>query len=215
MKLSYITPIHNRQEYLPKLFEMFQAQTHSDKELVLVDDSDELWPKWALFLLPDNIKYIPLSNKHTIGHKRNIACAAATGDLIVHFDSDDTYADDWGEKCLLIYQDQNSDPRNPIDVIGLRNGVFVNNTQKWLYTCMVPRKYVLGATMCYSKQYWLSHKFPHVVSGEDAEFLFSHNANIYEHRYIEGFTASIHAKNTCKRFLTGDEWSLLSTMETE
>lgn len=200
MKISFITPIYNRPEYLLNVITTFQEQTYLNKELIIVDDSDELWPEWVIQILPDNIKYMTC-DKLPVGAKRNIACQAATGDLIVHLDSDDTYAHNWGEMCVDIYKQQKT------DVIGLRNAYFTKGEETWLYTCPLKQQYVLGATMCYSKSFWERNKFFPEKCGEDATFQWRPNVAIYEHDYIEGFVATIHDGNTSPRLLTDSAWS--------
>ena len=69
----------------------FLAQDYPDRELIVVDDGDDA----IADLLPSDarLRSIRLDRRATIGAKRNIACEAAAGDVIVHWDDDDWMAD--------------------------------------------------------------------------------------------------------------------------
>jgi glycosyltransferase involved in cell wall biosynthesis len=59
---------------------------------VIVDDgTDPVAP-----VLPDDarLRLISLSEKKNVGAKRNVACASARGEFIVHWDDDDWYPPD-------------------------------------------------------------------------------------------------------------------------
>ena len=59
-------------------------------EWIIIDDSEN---KKLENLLPkkNNIKYLPLNEKMTIGEKRNIAVKNAENDIIICMDDDDYY----------------------------------------------------------------------------------------------------------------------------
>lgn len=205
MKLSYITPIYNRQYAFKHMLNMFEAQhltTIFEKELIIVDDSDELLPDWAIKALnmPENVKYIGLPRRHSIGEKRNIACQEATGGIILHFDSDDTYEPNWGVSSANFLID------NRADITGLSTLNFTKEEQLWQYKYRGSKPWVAGATMCYKRDFWLRHPFRHISMGEDNHFVWSSN-NVKPHTNIELFTASIHSGNTSPRSLTDKEWT--------
>lgn len=167
MKVSVICPC-NRPEDIPHVTEMFNRQNYPNKELILVTDDG------------------------TIGHKRNVACESATGDVIVHFDSDDYYAPDYISYSVQFLLNNNA------DVTGLRSGYFFNPNKKkaWLYEYKLSQPFVLGSGMIYHKNVWMNNKFRDTSFGEDNFFLA--NAGIIKpHRYISGFCAKIHDNNTC------------------
>src|ERR1019366_10210549 len=95
--VTAICPTYNRRKYLPTSIALFLKQTFTDSELLIVDDStesiDDLVPKHP------RIRYVRLSpssveKRLLIGEKRNICCAEARGEFIVHWDDDDWQAPD-------------------------------------------------------------------------------------------------------------------------
>lgn len=99
-KCSCIVPIYNVEKYLPQCIESILNQTHSNFELILVDDGS-----------PDNCgkicdEYEKKDNRIAVIHKknggvsaaRNAGLDAATGEYICFSDSDD-----WLEKDYIEY----------------------------------------------------------------------------------------------------------------
>jgi glycosyltransferase involved in cell wall biosynthesis len=89
--VSVITPTYNRRPFIPYLVKSFLAQDYPQNRLewIVVDDgSDKIHD-----LLPkaDNIKYVALADKLTLGAKRNLSHQYATGTIIVYMDDDDYY----------------------------------------------------------------------------------------------------------------------------
>ena len=44
MKVSVLAPTYQREQYLPALYTLFQAQTYPDLELLVLDDSPQPSP---------------------------------------------------------------------------------------------------------------------------------------------------------------------------
>lgn len=90
--VSVITPTYNRRPFIPYLVKCFLAQDYPQDrmELIVIDDGTDkihdLLPK------QDNIKYVALAEKLTLGAKRNLSHKYATGTIIVYFDDDDHYS---------------------------------------------------------------------------------------------------------------------------
>ncbi len=96
--ISVITPTYNRAVHLKNLIRNFQAQTYSQRELLIYDDSEQ--PCEWLKQLADHhpsIHYFFSSTRLTIGEKRNFLIQQASGDVIAHFDDDDYYAPNYLE----------------------------------------------------------------------------------------------------------------------
>ena len=99
MKVSVITPTHGRSRHLELLYQVFAAQTHPDKELLVDDDSPE--PSAFMAALDDpRVRYRHTPERATVGAKRARLVAAARGEVIAHFDDDDYYAPDYLEHML-------------------------------------------------------------------------------------------------------------------
>src|SRR5581483_6186815 len=85
--VTCIMPTADRRHFVAHAIRHFLAQGHPRRELVIVDDGADS----VADLVPADtrIRYLRLSARATVGKKRNLACAAAAGEIIVHFDDDD------------------------------------------------------------------------------------------------------------------------------
>lgn len=90
--ISCIMPTRNRRTFLPLALACFQAQTWSNKELIVVDDGED--PVRDLLEGVPEARYIRLNTPNSIGAKRNLACEHARGEAIAHWDDDDWYGPD-------------------------------------------------------------------------------------------------------------------------
>lgn len=166
MKVSVITPT-SRPENLPRLKEIFYSQDYPHKELIIVEGDG------------------------SVGAKRNKACEAATGDIIIHFDDDDIYAPDFISQSVAFIRAAKA------DVTGLSRAYFYQQKPEraWLYDYIGDQPYVLGSGMCYYRRVWERNRFRNITHGEDRYFLA--NAGIIKaHNYMTGFIQIIHGKNT-------------------
>src|SRR4029453_14452637 len=83
-------PTRDRRRFVGQAVAHFLAQDCPERELIVVDDGDDAIGD----LLPadEGIRSIRLDRRATIGAKRNIACEAASGEVIAHWDDDDWMA---------------------------------------------------------------------------------------------------------------------------
>lgn len=189
-KVSCILPIHNRPEFLKIALSYFFRYDYPEKELVIVDDSDEsLRP-----LIPESsrIVYVRLKKRAFIGTMRNIACEAATGELIAHHDSDDWYSADRLKSQVETMRISGR------ELVGIQNARFFNvkTRQAWQYTRQSDT-YVIGATMMYTKAFWERNKFRDVASGEDTQFVMgAQSKDVLPSKEGNYFIAIDHGANT-------------------
>lgn len=134
-----------------------------------------------------NKEHIVLYGGETIGHKKNIACGLAKGQIIVFFDSDDLFAPDYISKCVEALQHA--------DTTGLSKAYFTDGVEAWMWEWKASQKLVLGSGMAFWKRVWEANRFKHVSSGEDTIFC-ANAGKVVPHGYVEGFIATIHEKNT-------------------
>ena len=102
IKATAICPTANRRQYVPTMLKSFLSQTVTESELIVLDDGLDA----VSDLMPDNprIRYVRLPNcsdkapafyggtpagRRSIGSKRNLCCAMARGEFIIHLDDDD------------------------------------------------------------------------------------------------------------------------------
>lgn len=180
--ISVIMPC-NRLADLDKAIDIYESQTYSNKELILVVPDAAFTPRPASGVF----RYI---HRACLGDLRNYAIHQAKGEIIIHFDSDDYYASEYISRSVdkLV--------TSGADLVGLNRCMFVHGNRKWQYHYRGEQKLVLGATMCYWRKEWENHIFPPLSVGEDNVFC-AQTKNIAYGDYSELFTAIRHGNNTC------------------
>jgi len=148
----------------------FDRQDYPNRELIIVDDGND---RVSDLILPgSHVNYIALSQKISIGAKRNIACEQARGTIIAHWDDDDWYASHRLRHQVMPLLDKKA------DITGLETSCFFDLTRWQAWTCtpdLHGRLFVgdvHGATLVYWRWVWerLAH-YPQSSLGEDASFL--------------------------------------------
>jgi glycosyltransferase involved in cell wall biosynthesis len=94
MRISVVTPTRNRHHLLPDLYASFSRQSHSDKELLVLDDGHSP-SEWMLSLDDSRVRYMHSSRQMPLGEKRNALVNQSTGDIVAQFDDDDFYHEDY------------------------------------------------------------------------------------------------------------------------
>ena len=197
--VTCIMPIHERREFLPTAIRYFLQQDYPNTELVIVDDSAE--PAYDLIPHNRNIKYFYSKVKEQIGIKRNKACNNANGEIIIHWDDDDWYAEDWISHQVTTLLKSNA------DICGLDQIQFhsIEDNRYWMTKNYNSKKlWLSGATLVYRKDFWEKHPFKDIQIGEDDDFVRNNGAIIFAHDYYQGFIATIHSKNTSVKVFQSD-----------
>ena len=190
-KVSCIMPTANRQQFIPLAIHYFLNQSYRDAELVIIDDGKESIKQF----LPAHrrIKYFYTYPIGSIGLKRNYACEKATGEIIMHWDDDDWYGQDWIKKQVDTLESFDT------DICGLNEIMFYSPVVEkyWNYADKnTDRPWLSGATMGYRRSFWEKHPFKDINIGEDYDYIWNSGAKIYAHDYTDGFIAILHAGNT-------------------
>src|SRR5258708_37994907 len=89
-RVSCIMPTANRRHFVPQAIHYFLRQDYPNRELIVVDDGADSVAD--LIPVDERIRYIRLKQRATVGAKRNIACEAARGEVIAHWDDADCQA---------------------------------------------------------------------------------------------------------------------------
>ena len=106
-KVSIITPTFDREKHLPQILGCIASQDYPDFEWLILDDSPA--PSQVLGnIAGSNIRYEHISNRVSIGEKRNRLVEQAKGEIIVHFDDDDFYAADYVSTLVAAIQDKDA-----------------------------------------------------------------------------------------------------------
>jgi ADP-heptose:LPS heptosyltransferase/glycosyltransferase involved in cell wall biosynthesis len=195
-------PTANRRRFVPAAIDMFLAQDYPDKELVILDDGQVA----VADLVPPRpeLRYIRTGWRRSVGAKRNEACEAARGDIILHWDDDDWYA-----PTRLRYQVE-SLLGAEADLCGIDHVFFMDPRagQAWEYVYPAgAAPWVHGATLCYRREFWRDHPFPDINVGEDTRFLFGANgANIRVLADNRFFVGLVHDSNTSPKRVRDPRW---------
>lgn len=209
--VSCIMPTYNRPEFINHAVHQFLEQNYPNKELIIIDDSDNSIKS----LIPSNsqIKYLYLNEKLDLGSKRNMACKMSNGQFIIHLDDDDFYAQDWIEKQRSFLMN------HELEVTGLNTPLFYDKTTSniWQYTYpTVNKPWVYGATLCYTKEIWESNPFPVMNCGEDNAFVWAQCVKkIRPNNAIDAYLGQIHHKNTSPKQIDNERWNRLEKKEVD
>jgi glycosyltransferase involved in cell wall biosynthesis len=192
-------PTRDRRAFVAQSIAQFLAQDYPAKELVIIDSGESVRD-----LVPDrpDIRYSRADRRRSIGELRNLACSRATGDIILHWDDDDWYAP--GRITTQVWRHLTSGAA----VTGYRSLPFADDATRraWLYSGR-PR-YVIGTSLCYSREYWASRAFESLRHGEDNAFV-SVAPSVYAAEDDGMIVARVHGGNTCQRavMLNQGKWS--------
>jgi ADP-heptose:LPS heptosyltransferase/2-polyprenyl-3-methyl-5-hydroxy-6-metoxy-1,4-benzoquinol methylase len=166
--VSCIMPTSDRPTFVAQSIHYFLAQDYQAKELILVDDGVQSIND--AFCSDKRIRYLRLTAKTPVGQKRNLAVAAAKGNLIVHWDDDD-----WSAPWRLSYQVKEL-LASGADICGLNKIYFYSPFQEKAWEYVYPacrRPWAYGASLAYRKSFWEKHPFAPVAVGEDTRFVWS------------------------------------------
>ena len=204
--VSCIMPTRDRRELVPQAIRQFLRQDWPNAELIVVDDGTDK----VADLIPGDprIRYIAVDGRRTIGAKRNLACEAARGEIILHWDDDDWMAD-W----RIRYQAEQLLAAKA-DLCGLPRIYFHEpaSGKTWEFTSPVrDRKWVAGATFCYRKDLWRAGPFEDVDIGEDMRFLWSgRRKKVAQLGDPSFYVARLHAGNTSSKHDSSRAWRPVS-----
>lgn len=101
-QVSVICPTFNRPHLHAQLYNVFQHQSYSNKELLVMDDSPTPSPFFTrpAIVQDKRVRYWHVTTRMSIGHKRNYLVQQSRGEYIAHFDDDDYYAPTYLEEML-------------------------------------------------------------------------------------------------------------------
>jgi glycosyltransferase involved in cell wall biosynthesis len=200
--VSCIMPTYNRREFIPYAIKYFLRQDYENKELIIMDDGSDAIED----LVPDapGIRYFRLEQKITLGAKLNMACLHAQGNIIAHWDDDDWYAD-W----RLKYQVE-SLLANQTGVCGINKLLYYDLRSRNAFQYIYPadqRTWLIGSSLCYTRQLWSGNKFADINVGMDGLFVWNTspgNITVLEnHRFA---VHMIHNNNISPKQTNGAWW---------
>lgn len=193
MLVTALCLTRNRREWLPRAIECFLAQTHAEKEMLIVADGlmvNDLVPIGA----PIAVVYAP--EMMTIGAKRNLGCDMARGEIVAHWDDDDHSAPGRLADQVARLADTGK------AVTAYHSMKFTDGRDWWLYEGI--ENFVgVGTSLCYRRDWQLAHPFPPRQLSEDGAFV---QAAVSAREFVTATAgdlmhATIHAGNTSRRDL--------------
>ncbi|HEX9511208.1 MAG TPA: glycosyltransferase family 2 protein [Puia sp.] len=166
--ISCIMPTYNRREFIPHAIRYFLRQDYPNKELIVIDDGED--PVRDLVPVQEGIRYYRLERKLTLGAKLNLGCEYAQGDLIAHWDDDDWYA-----PRRLQYQEGELQKSHK-SLCGINRLLYYDLRHHHALQYVYPqdqRVWLIGSSLFYRKELWLTHRFADINIGMDGLFVWS------------------------------------------
>jgi len=211
--------IPSRRNFFAEAIRCFAAQTYPKKKLLVVGEVevDEALVSSAR-AAGLHVAVVLVAERTKIGSKRNVGCQLADSELIAHFDDDDVSAPDRIEDQVA----RLLSTRRP--VTGYRQIKFTDG-EKW-YRYEATPDYVLGTSLVYERDWWVTHNFPDLQISEDGPFI----SDVYSagklassdgtadrlpgfHRGDKIY-ARIHPGNTSKKVTESHGWEYLGESRT-
>lgn len=162
--VSILIPYYNRKKFEELIEYNIKCQTYMNiKEVIIADDSDK--PGQTLTLdIPYELVYIKCK-RMSIGSKRNLLKTKASGDILVHMDTDDVYFPTSIQTLV------NTLETSGLPVTGSSDMIFINMTTNWTgrQSCMY-LNCLNEATMAYTKAYANNHHYEDRSHSENENF---------------------------------------------
>lgn len=166
MKLvSAIMPTRGRAEWARQALEFFLAQTYPEKELIILDDSDD--PSFPVAPDMPGVTYRRTEMRCNIPVKRNACCEMARGEIICHFDSDDYSAPErMADQVALIEQSGKS-------VVGYHSMLFYSANPLYVAKYRGDQNvFAMGTSLMFKRDFWAVNRFPPSTEiAEDTAFV--------------------------------------------
>ena len=209
--ISAIMPVYGQKELAEIALASFFSQDWARKELIVIDDSPEPVFQFDQFRgHPEiNVQVVRLPEREKIGPKRNMACAFANGEIIVHFDSDDWSAPNRiSDQVTRLVESGKA-------VSGYHSMLFWDGERNEAFQYQGTEDYSLGSGLCYRKEFWRKHSFvaEDQRRWEDNVFVQAarNDGEIVAVDAEKRMVARIHSGNTCPKKPRENprQWSLV------
>lgn len=204
--VSCVMPTGGRSNWARRAITQFQRQDYPNRELLIIDEGDQ--DLRATVDAFENVRYLKLDQRLSIGAKRNLACELASGEVILHWDDDD-----WSADWRVSYQVEQL-LASGASVSGLSNVIFCEPARHAAWQYRYPRHlrpWVAGATLCYHKDVWREAPFEPLSEGEDTAFVWAVSEGAVAPCDVNTFyVATIHDWNTSVKHVDGPFWEAYS-----
>ncbi len=166
--VSCVMPTTGRKQLAALAVECFLAQDYPAKSLTILDDWDD--PSFPNGIEHELIQYHLIDyliGKLNIPQKRNRVNALASGDILVHVDSDDWSAPDRLSQQVTFLEESGK------SVIGYHSLLFFDERLNKVARYVAPQNiYALGTSLMYRRRFWEAHPFIEGrFTGSDTDFV--------------------------------------------
>lgn len=200
--VSCIMPTNDRLAFVPGAIACFLRQDYPNLELVVVDDG--ITPVGPLLPRDPRVRLIRQEVRKCIGAKRNLACAEARGEIIVHWDDDDWYPADRVSRQVQALRS------TAVEICGTSTLYYhdAKLARSWRYLYGDRgRPWVAGNTLAYRKSWWAAHRFAEIQVGEDSHFVFAApRSTVHDLATPDLCVARVHARNTSPKSISSSCW---------
>lgn len=187
---------------LPAAIECFLLQSYPNKQLLIMDDSDQ---RFDLMSLPPRLwSESVLYNRRekqavSLGAKRNALCEIARSEYIAHWDDDDWYHPLRLQEQVANLSDYFLDRPFPVAVTGYDEVPFYDVQTGAVHVYKGRAKYAVGSSLMYRRDWWLTHPFiesgERANNGEDTAFVWSSMDVLYAESGLGRMVARIHPRS--------------------
>jgi glycosyltransferase involved in cell wall biosynthesis len=197
--VSVITITKDRRAFIPLAKYSFLAQGYPEEKLewVIVDDGmDQI--KDLVSDLP-NVKYILCDKAMTVGAKRNLAVEKATHDVLVMLDDDDVYPNN---SLLTRVAMMFAEPKKQCTFSTTIPCFDIHQKKSFMNvppTVLGMSDRVSEATLCFTRDFWTSRKFPDQQIAEGGAFIRDREYMCREVSPQDVIVSLVHKLNTSSR----------------
>ncbi len=210
--VSCIMPTRNRPEFVPLAVSYFVKQDYPNRELIILDDSSISRAKgldWFTIHYADRrIRFLKIDPPNSIGHKRNLCCDYAKGELICHWDDDDWQARDRISRQAKVIE------QNPeAQATAYKSMIFARDSDHKAWRFTGDTRNPVGVSLMYKRAWWKQHRFDEQLPfGEDNRFVTMLGDDQIAIADLDSIVARIHTGNTCQKSDQGnlknrDHWT--------
>ena len=197
--VSIVCVTRDRRTFMPILKYSYMIQSYPEEkmELVIVDDGDD--PIEDTLIGVPNVVYVRLTEKKTIGEKRNIGISKAMYDIVAFMDDDDVYPNNSIiERAAMML-------KTPAKECAFCSVVPCYDIMKYSSFMNAPpltlsmSERVSEATLVFTKSFWEAHKFGDVQIAEGDAFIRGREHMCRELSPQEVIVSLVHSANTSSR----------------
>ena len=196
MSVSIIIPTYNRSKFSPLISLNIKKQDYPMiKEVIVADDGED--NERLVLDVPYTVLYYKVP-RCSIGEKRNFLMEKATGKYIACMDTDDFYHPSFLSTSIFNLIKSGKQVSGSSDMLILHDEKTYK--QRCIYLDLLNE-----ATLVFTKEYTLTHKFSNAMSSEGKGFLTGSLDDIYETEIEDIMVCIAHKENTVNKLPWTDE----------